>query len=321
MESSASRLLHALSLFTARPQWTATELAERLEVTTRTVRRDMADLRDLGYPIEAVAGRAGGYRLGPQGKLPPLLLTDDEAVTVAVGLRAAAAHGIADHDEAAISAMAKLEQVLPAVLRERVLALHESAVMVGKDAQIVADPQVLLQIAHACHRHERIRFTFRRGEDVEAQRRVEPYGLVCLARRWYTVAWDLDRAAWRTFRADRISDVELTGHTFDPRDTPDIESMVVSAVGSYPYEVQAEIFLDMPHDEAVREVSPTVGALEPFEGGTVLRVGADDVDWLARFVAGLPCDTEVRSPPELRAALRRLGQRLAVLHKEPDEHA
>src|SRR5690606_2974777 len=124
MAPPAARLLHLLSLFTSRPRWSATELSERLGVTTRTVRRDIAELRDLGYPIESEPGRAGGYRLGAHGRLPPLLLTDDEAVAVAVGLRATATTGIADHEEAAVAAMAKLEQVLPGELRERVRALH-----------------------------------------------------------------------------------------------------------------------------------------------------------------------------------------------------
>jgi predicted DNA-binding transcriptional regulator YafY len=308
MESPAARLLHLLSLFSARPRWTATELADRLDVTPRTVRRDIAELRDLGYPIESEAGRAGGYQLGSHGKLPPLLLTDDEAVAVAVGLRATAAHGIADNDEAAVSAMTKLEQVLPPDLRVRVVALHDAATLVHPEADVATDPTVLLTVAHACRTNERIRFTFRRGEEIESRRRVEPYGLVCVSRRWYMVAWDLDRQDWRTFRADRLSGVERTGHTFERRSEPDVQAMVLSAIAQFPYDVWAEVVLAMPYDDAAREVPRSVALLEPHPDGALLRIGADDLEWIARYLVRLGCDFTVAHPPELRDELRRLGE-------------
>jgi predicted DNA-binding transcriptional regulator YafY len=312
MESSAARLLHLLSLFTSRPQWSATELAERLDVTTRTVRRDIADLRDLGYPVEATAGRAGGYRLGAQGRLPPLLLTDDEAVAVAVGLRTTTFAGIGGNDEAAVSAMTKLEQVLPPVLRERVGALHAAATLVYEPGDIIVDPGVLLAIAHACRVDERVRFTFRKGEPVEAERRVEPYGLVCVARRWYLVAWDLDRRDWRTFRVDRMSAVEPTGHTFERRDEPDVEATVLSAIAQFPYDVWAEVVLAMPHHEATSEIPRSVALIEPHPDGTLLRIGGDDLNWIARYLVRLGCEFTVLSPPELRDELHRLGDWLTT---------
>jgi predicted DNA-binding transcriptional regulator YafY len=310
MDSPAARLLHLLSLFTSRPRWSATELSERLGVTTRTVRRDIAELRDLGYPIESEPGRAGGYRLGAHGRLPPLLLTDDEAVAVAVGLRATATTGIADHEEAAVSAMAKLEQVLPAALRERVRALHESATLVVRQGdEAAADPSVLLAIAQGCRRRERIRFRFRRDGETMV-RRVEPYGLACVSRRWYAVVWDLDRDDWRTFRADRISDVELTGHTFEPRPAPDTAEAVLTAIAAYPYPVWAEVVLLAPYEEAAAEVLGSVGLIEPHPRGTLLRVGADSLSWIAHYLAALGFDFEILSPPELRDEVRRVGQRL-----------
>ncbi len=316
MDTPAARLLHLLSLFTARPRWSATELAERLEVTTRTVRRDIADLRDLGYPIESEPGRAGGYRLGAHGKLPPLLLTDDEAVAVAVGLRATATTGIADHEEAAVAAMAKLEQVLPGELRERVRALHEAATLVTHEGgEVVTDPGVLLALAQGCRRRERIRFQFRR-DGTTTERRVEPYGLACVSRRWYAVVWDLDRRDWRTFRADRMSDVELTGHTFEPRPAPDTRETVLAAIAQYPYDVLAEVLLLAPYDEVAGEVPGSVALLEPHPRGTVLRIGADDLDWIARYLVRLGFGFEVIAPDALRDAVRHLGERLVEASRE-----
>jgi predicted DNA-binding transcriptional regulator YafY len=310
MDSPAARMLQLLSLFASRPRWTATELAERLEVTPRTVRRDVARLRQLGYPVEADAGRAGGYQLGINGRLPPLLLSDDEAVAVAVGLRAAAVGGIADHDEAALSAMNKLDQVLPPPLRERVRALHGASVLVHRDVEVLTDPQVLLTVAQACREHERIRFAFRRAGEAPVQRRSEPYGLVCFDRRWYAVVWDLDRDDWRTFRADRISEVERTGHRFEPRAAPDIEATVMAAIASYPYPIRAEVVLRVPLEEAERLVRPSTGTIEPHDDGVLLRIGGDDLEWIARYLVWIGCPFEVVSPPELRHELRRLGQEL-----------
>lgn len=310
--SAAARLLHLLSLFSARPQWSATELAERLQITTRTVRRDISALRDLGYPIESDAGRTGGYRLGAGGRLPPLLLTEDEAVVVAVGLRATTVRGITGFGDAAVAALAKLEQVLPPVLREQVAALHESTVVVDRPAGPVVDPDTLLAVARGCRRHELVHFAYRDGEGVRSERRIEPYGLVNAERRWYVVAYDLDRADWRTFRADRMATARATGHTFAPRPAPDTEEMVLRAIASYPYDVRAELVLDLPFDQAGGEISRTLGVTEPADDGrrTLLRIGADDIAWLARYVASLPWYVEVVSPPELRTELARLAESL-----------
>jgi predicted DNA-binding transcriptional regulator YafY len=310
MESSSARLLALLSLLQSQPRWSAPELAERLGVTTRTVRRDVTRLRDLGYPVSGGPGRDGGYELGAGGTLPPLLLTDDESVAVAVGLRAAASGAVAGYEQAAVAAMAKLQQVLPARLRERVLALNDAVVLVRPGPGPTADPEVLLTVAQGCRRSERLRFSYQDGDGHLTERRVEPHGLVSTERRWYLVARDLDRQDWRTFRVDRITAPALTGHRFVAAGGVDAAAMVVEGLASVPYRWQAEVRLSADRRTAEAEIPRTVGMVDEVDGATVLRIGANDLDWLALYVAGLPFDAEVLHPPELRAALRRLARRL-----------
>jgi predicted DNA-binding transcriptional regulator YafY len=310
MASPAGRLLDLLSLLQARPHWNAPELAGRLGVTERTVRRDVTRLRDLGYPVLADPGRAGGYQLGAGGHLPPLLLTDDEAVAVAVGLRAAATGGVVDYEDAAVAAMAKLEQVLPVRLRDRVLALSTTTVLVRSGAGPTVDPEVLLLLAQGCRRSERAHFGYLDGSGNRTERRVEPYRLVNAEQRWYLVARDLDRADWRTFRLDRMSEPVLTGHRFERGEEPDAGSMVADGMALAAYSWQAEVLLRTDLADAALDVPRTVGALEAVEGGTLLRLGANSLDWIARFLAGLPFDWEIRAPNELRAAVRDHARRL-----------
>ncbi|MGH9124552.1 MAG: helix-turn-helix transcriptional regulator [Acidimicrobiales bacterium] len=317
MASASGRLLEVLSLLQQRPHWSSSELADRLAVTERTVRRDVTRLRELGYPVVADAGRSGGYELGRGGALPPLLLTEDETVAVAIGLRAAARSGVAGYDEAAVAALAKLEPILPAAVRERVLALNATTVLSGRDGPLV-DPELLLTVAQGCRRPERIRFAYRDGGGNLSERRVEPHGLVNVERRWYLVAKDLDRQAWRTFRLDRMSDVILTGHRFVPpegADVPDAGVMVANGLARATYTWQAEVVLTTDLATARSEISPTVGSVEEVEGEVILRLGANEVDWLARYVAGLPFGASVRSPPEVRVAVRDLGRRLQEDHR------
>src|SRR4051812_19759627 len=204
MVQTSARLLALLSLLQMRREWSGPELADRLEVGPRTIRRDVEKLRSLGYPIEAAPGIAGGYRLGAGAELPPLLLDDAEAVAVAVGLRSAAAGSIAGMEEAAVRTLAKLEQVLPDRLRRRVRALGEATTTFGVDGPRV-DAGVLATIAGAVRDGERLRFAYRAKDDAATQRRVEPAAMVHTGWRWYLVAWDLDRDDWRTFRVDRIA--------------------------------------------------------------------------------------------------------------------
>jgi predicted DNA-binding transcriptional regulator YafY len=279
------------------------------------VRRDVTRLRDLGYPVLADAGATGGYQLGSGAALPPLLLTDDEAVAVAVGLRTAASAGPAGYEQAAVAALAKLEQVLPARLRDRVLALNAVTVLVRHGQEAATDPDLLLTLAQGCRRPERVRFEYRDSAGAVTERRVEPYGLVHASRHWYLVAFDLDRNDWRTFRVDRMGTAALTGHRFVRTSEPDIAAMVVDGIANAPSLWQAEVLLGAPLDQVQSEVSPLVGTLEETEGGTLLRLGANHLSWIARYLAGLSFPATVITPPELRTELRALGAALQRAHR------
>ncbi|MGH9119203.1 MAG: helix-turn-helix transcriptional regulator [Acidimicrobiales bacterium] len=312
MESPAQRLLALLSLLQTRPHWNAFELGERLDVTQRTVRRDVARLRDLGYPVLAEPGPNGGYELGAGGSLPPLLLTDDEAVAVALGLRAAASGGVAGFEDVAIAALAKLEQVLPVRLREEVMAITTATVLARPYGGPLVNPEALLLLAQACRSLERVSFRYRDGEGIESDRRVEPYRLVTVSRRWYLVGRDLDRDDWRTFRVDRMSRSSRTGHRFVRTSEPDAAQMVADGIAVHAHPVKAEVDLKVGLDRAAEVIPSTVGRLDAIDDTTTrVQVGANDVEWIARYLAALPFDFEVRSPPELTTALRALGRRLS----------
>ena len=309
MDTSA-RLLKLLSLMQARPTWTGPELASRLEVTDRTLRRDIARLRSLGYPVEAISGPHGGYELVPGGAIPPLLLDDDEAVAVAVGLRAAAAGGMIGFEDAALAALAKIEAVLPNRLRARVGDLHAATVVdTGREATPV-DPAALVTVARASQRPERLRFTYTAGNGAVTERNVEPYHLVHLSRRWYLVGFDRQRDDWRSFRVDRMSDVVDTGMRFEPRPAPpDPVAFVSEGMAVSAYRFQARVTLFVPHEHAMRLIPRTVGVLQPAgKTRTTLRLGADDLDWIARYLASLDCKWRVEEPPELTDALASLAK-------------
>ena len=241
---TADRLLNLLSLFMSRPQWSAEELADRLEITERTVRRDVTRLREIGYPIDSVTGINGGYRLGAGGKLPPLLLDDDEAVAMAIGLGATlGSEGLAD---AAVSALAKLDRVLPPRLRERVAALRQVTLGVRRSGVPAFETDALVLLAVACQRPERLRFEYRANDDRVTQRYVEPFRLVFTARSWYLVAFDRDRDDWRTFRVDRMSDLRPTGTTFTRGEVPDALAQVSEGIAVRGYEMVATVRIHAP---------------------------------------------------------------------------
>jgi len=317
-----ARLLRLLALLSSRASWRADELVERLGVTERTIRRDIHRLRDLGYPVDAVTGPYGGYSLGAGGRLPPLLLDDEEAVAVAIAL-----HAVAQRDglaEAALRALTKLAQVLPVPLRERVAAFGSVAVGVGwprdrfADAGGVAgtgEPEgigVLMSLAVVCQRSERTRFDYRSGEGVESARHVEPFRLVSLGQRWYLVARDVDRAAWRTFRVDRVTRVRPTGARVVHRDPPDAAALVAEGVAVRAYEHVGVVRLHLPFDEAVQVVPPTVGLVraDPDDAGSSIVEMGGDLDWVARYLAGLRASFVVLEPPALRDELRLVAERL-----------
>jgi predicted DNA-binding transcriptional regulator YafY len=309
-----ARLLRLLNLLSARPWWAGRELAERLEITERTLRRDVTRLRALGYPIEGTTGPYGGYRLGAAGHLPPLLLDDDEAVAVAVALRTASGGGASGLESAALSALTKLDQVLPVRLRERIGALRTVTVALGPHQLPPVDLDVLVPVAIACRRPERLRFTYRAGDGTESERHVEPFRLVYTARRWYLVAFDRDRDAWRTFRIDRVGEPKPTGVPFEHTDPPDAAALVAHGVALAVHPLQARIRLHLSPEQAARLIAPTDGVLEvETSTTTIARVGGD-AEWIAELVAGLPCRTEVLEPEEVRAAVRQVAERLARDH-------
>ena len=206
MLETSARLLRLLGLLQVRPEWSGAELAERLGVTVRTLRRDIQRLRDLDYPVHSVPGVAGGYRLGSGRALPPLLLDDDEAIAVVVSLRSAASHSVAGLAEASVSALAKLDQVLPARLRERTAAIQQATVALTGPGPVV-DPEQLASLASSCGRHQRLRLSYRNRSGSDSVRVVEPHRLVSTGYRWYLMAYDVERADWRTFRVDRINQI------------------------------------------------------------------------------------------------------------------
>jgi predicted DNA-binding transcriptional regulator YafY len=314
VETSA-RLLRLLSLLQARPEWAGAELAARLEITARTLRRDVAKLRSLGYPVHAAPGVAGGYRLGAGAALPPLLLDDEEAVAVALSLRTAATHAVSGVGEASVRALAKLEQVLPSRLRARAAAIGQATVpLIGPGP--VVDADVLTTIAAACRNTERLEFGYRTRTDAEdaepAKRRVEPHRLVQAGYRWYLVARDIDRDDWRTFRADRIGAPRPTGVRFVPRDPPDAAAFVARSVTTAPYRYQARVIVHAPAVAVAALVPPTTGVVETRPDGTsLLTSGSDSLDALAFHLAELGHDFTVLGPPELVSRVAELAGRLS----------
>ncbi|MFJ6726631.1 helix-turn-helix transcriptional regulator [Streptomyces sp. NPDC091281] len=314
MLETSARLLRLLSLLQAHREWSGAALADRLGVTPRTVRRDVDRLRELGYPVNASPGTGGGYQLGAGAELPPLLLDDDEAVAVAVGLRTAAGHGIEGIGEASVRALGKLEQVLPHRLRRRVGALNAFTVPMLRGPQASAvDPAVLTDLAHACRDAERLRFDYRGHDGTTSRRTVEPHRLVCTERRWYLVAWDTDRADWRTFRVDRVTPRPPHGPRFTPRTPPaeDLAAYVSRGVSTRAYATHAVVRLLVPRAEAAVRVSPSAGTLE--EDGPdacVLRTGAASLDVMVIHVMLMGFPFEVLEPPELIDAIRAARDRL-----------
>ncbi len=308
MWETPGRLLKLLSLLQARRDWTGAELAERLGVTLRTVRRDVDRLRDLGYPVAATPGAAGGYRLAAGTAMPPLLLDDDEAVAVAVGLRTAAGGTIAGIEETSVRALAKLEQVLPARLRRRVQALGSSTVTLTAGGPAV-EPALLTTLATACRDHESLRLRYTRADGTQTRRLVEPVRLAYTGRRWYLLAWDREPAGWRTFRVDRIAGPPAPGPRFPPREPPaDVAGYVSRAISSAPYRHQATIRLHAPAEVVAERVSPAAGLVEAVdEDSCLLHVGGPSLAEFGVYIAQIGFDFEVLSPPELVEQVRVLA--------------
>jgi predicted DNA-binding transcriptional regulator YafY len=310
MAESAARLLQVLTLLQTKPRWTGPELAERLSVTERTLRRDIGRLRDLGYPVLADRGVTGGYRLGAGRALPPLLLDDDEATAIAIALRTVAGSGVTGIAQPALSALTKLEQVLPSRLRPRIETVQQAMLSLPR-MTATASPDTLTALATSCRRQHRVRFAYTDHHGRATARHVEPHRLVYSGRYWYLVARDVDRAAWRAFRADRISEPFDTAVRFTPQDPPDATAFVATAVTSAPYAYRARIRLAMPAAEAAHHFPPTAGIVEA-DGpdGSVLTSGSDSLDAIAVHLVALDVDFTVLEPPELRDRIRTLADRL-----------
>lgn len=305
------RLLRLLSLLQMPREWPGSELAERLGVSHRTVRRDIERLRELGYPVEATMGVGGGYRLAAGAAMPPLLLDDDEAVAIAVGLRTTARQPVNGIADASVRALAKVQQVLPTRLRQRVGVLTTATA--PTEAALV-DPEQLTALAAAAATNERVNFDYRDQDGIPSQRLAEPHRLVMTGRRWYLVAYDNERHDWRTFRADRIENTKSTGIRVPPRELPldDAAAFVTSQLHDLAPLYAAVATLRLPAAQAAARLGDAAGTIEPL-GAEECRwtSPADTVDWLAFRLASLGCDFVVHEPAELVDHLRRVGARIA----------
>lgn len=335
MSDTPGRLLKLLSLLQTGRGRTGPELSRLLGVSPRTVRRDIERLRELGYPVDATIGTLGGYRLGAGTAMPPLLLDDDEAVALAIGLHTAANGAVSGIAETSLRALAKLEQVLPARLRRRVRALQEATlplygVLTAGGPAPAADPAVLGVLAAACRRGERLRCSYRKrdaaaeaeaGAGAEAElRHLEPHRLVSADMRWYLVAYDLDREDWRTFRADRLTAPRPTGVTAPARALPaaDAAAFVQASVTGTRARHRAVVTLHTTPADAAARLPPGSGDLEPLgPERCLLRTGGDALDWLACRLALLDVPFEVHEPPELADLLRTMGTRLRDAAGQP----
>jgi predicted DNA-binding transcriptional regulator YafY len=302
MANTSARMLRLLSLLQTHRYWPGAELADRLDVSARTLRRDVDRLRELGYPVDAARGVAGGYQLQAGAAVPPLLLDDEEAVAIAVGLRSAAAGAVAGFEETSVRALAKVIQLLPPRLRRRIDALQAATSPGGFGGGPTIDATVLTTIAMACRGEERLRFDYTtRGGDA-ATRHVEPHRLVSLGRRWYLVAWDLDRADWRSFRVDRLGHPAVTGARFRPREIPggDVVAWMRDrlAVILNRYEVSVLVHAPAPR---VAAVVTTWASVEPVSDETCrLRMNVDDLGWPVMVLGVVGADFTIESPSELR---------------------
>ncbi|MFF2084468.1 helix-turn-helix transcriptional regulator [Nocardia sp. NPDC058176] len=305
---TTERVLTLLGLLQQRAVWTGPELADRLGVTARTVRRDVQRLRALGYPVQAGQGVGGGYRLGPGRDLPPLLLDDEEAIATAVALLVGAGGAVSGSGDAALRALSKLDRVLPTRLRHEVHALMGSVESFGT-GHLPVDPDTLMTLARACRDEVEIGFGY--PSATQAQRRVEPYRLVASDRRWYLLAYDLDRDDWRNFRVDRMTEVATRTWRFRPRPAPAAAAYVQENIASRAYPHQAR-FLVYATADAVRALIPAAAAVvRPRDDGHCeVLSGAADLDAVLLHMLRLGPDFDVLSPPELATRCRDLAQRL-----------
>jgi predicted DNA-binding transcriptional regulator YafY len=312
MAATTTRALQLLSLLQARRTWSGQELIDRLEVSERTLRRDIERLRELGYRVRATTGPAGGYELEAGADIPPLLLDDDEAVAIAMGLLTAAGGTITGIEETSVRALTKLEKVLPPRIRKRVSML-QSAVVPMVRAWVTVDAEILTAVASACRDRERLRFEYRSYDGGKSDRHVEPYQVVSLHQKWYLLAFDRDRDDWRTFRLDRVSSPRATRVAFKPRSIPgkNAAEYVMRSMQERPmrYEVVATIYA--PEAVISGRMRPGEGTVEAIDDGhCLLRTQGDSLEWLAFMLLWFDVDFEVHEPPELVDHIAHVARRL-----------
>lgn len=312
MGASTSRLLELLELLQAKPLVTGRELGDRLGVDRRTVRRDVATLQRLGIPVEGERGVGGGYRLRPGYRLPPLMLTEDEATAVVLGLTAARRLALGDED-GTDGALAKIHRVLPDALRRRVEALEATLAFTGN--AITGEPpagETVLLLAEAIRRARRVRLGYRTFEGKRTRRELSPYGLVVHAGRWYLAAHDHSRSALRTFRVDRIGGARIVdAPALRAPDGFDALEHVSTSLAQVPWPWEVDVLLELPVEDARSRIPGTLAELSEEDGGTALRMRVSSLDWAASLLAGLGCAFQVRAPQELRASVAALSERLA----------
>ena len=313
MLTPTARLLELLELLQAQPLLTGRELSDRLEIDPRTVRRYVAALQRLGIPVEGQRGVGGGYRIRPGYRLPPLMLTDDEAVAVALGVQAAGRMGLAGSAEAVDGALVKIHRVLPDGLRRRVEALEATLDFTSRarrSAPVRGDTVLLL--ADVIRRRRRVRGTYRAFSGDETRRELSPHGLVVHSGRWYLAAYDHLRDDLRTFRVDRMRRLRAISETaVDAPEGFDAVAYVSTSLARVPWRWEVEVLLELPVDEAVERVPATLAELVDEDGKTVLRMRVGSLDWMATILAGLGCGFSIRRPDELRTNVRELAERLA----------
>jgi predicted DNA-binding transcriptional regulator YafY len=312
VSQTTGRVLQLLGLLQSRRVWSGDQLAGRLGVTTRSVRRDVERLRELGYPVHASKGHGGGYRLGAGAALPPLLLDPDEAVAVAVCLRLAAGGSVAGVGDAALRALSKLDQVLPARLRSQVGAVHDATVtLTPNSVDSAVEPEVLMTLARACRDREHVTAGYVDRAGSATRRRLEPYQLVTTGRRWYLLAYDRDRADWRSLRLDRMDDLRALGSTFKPRPAPDAASYVRRSITASPYRYVARVRYFASQEFVSQYFSVGSATVEPQgSGACVVTAGGDDPARMALYFAMAGCEFEVLEPPEVAEAVRGVAERL-----------
>jgi predicted DNA-binding transcriptional regulator YafY len=316
MYHPTTRVLTVLELLQSHRQMSGPKLAERLEVDVRSVRRYIMMLQDLGIPIEAERGRYGTYRLLRGYKMPPLMFTEEEALALELGLLAARRLGLAMAAPAVEGALAKIDRVLPEALRERVQAVQEALVLAGDTSEHYhssPDSSVVLTLSAATQQERRVWMRYHSGQEEETERAVDPYGLMFHGGLWYTIGYCHLRQGLRVFRLDRVLQVKLLEEVFTRPPGFDSLEFFRRSIASMPGTWKVEVLLEMPWEEARRQVPLTLAMLEQARGGVLLSCFVHELAWMAHFLVGLHCPLVVREPPELNEALRTLAAEIVQL--------